>query len=377
MYASFDEVPSFKGASTHILSGLRSIVRQKTVHLVTLGSVAIRPNAGLHHHPLHIREQNVLKRGLAFREQVRSLARRLKPDLVHFRSPWEGIALLDVGRPSIYEVNGLPSVELPYYYRTAPTHVIELLRKWEQQCLERASVIICPSAKIASYLEKSFTIPSATPVHVLPNAYDPVPHSFLRPEISSSDRPIRLVYLGTLSPWQGISWSLKAIAVVAGMCTLDVYAPQSKHVSRKFLRRIKRLELNGLVTVHEPMHRRAMLDILPKYDFGFAPFIKTVRNVEQGCFPLKLLEYLSHGIPLLTSNLAICRQLATDNKNALLFHPNSTQSLVAALRSVDANRNLLAALRKQAIASLKTHWTWEDYGARLEQIYSTAGKNRF
>lgn len=370
LFLSFDEVPSFKGASAHILSGLRLAKQRHEVHLVTLGDTPLRLASGLRHHTVPIRESNLLARAMRFREAVSKRIRSIRPDVMHFRSPWEGLPAVRSGIPAIFEVNGLPSVELPYHYRGISAHVLETIQQWERECLQRAAAIICPSPRIRDFL-LSIDPSAERRCHVLANGYDRVPSDFLKPAIpgGGSSRPLALVYLGTLSSWQGIHWALKAFAGLDERYTLDLFVSTQKRSSRQLLRRISRLGLGQTVKLRSPLSRPELLRVLPTYDFGFAPFLKTRRNVEQGCCPLKLLDYLAHGLPVLGSDLAVVRQFVTHGENGLLFPPNSIRLLRATLEELPAIADCIARLRVRAAESLAQHPTWEHYGEALDALY--------
>ncbi|WP_156303028.1 glycosyltransferase family 4 protein [Methylogaea oryzae] len=175
VYASFDEVPSFKAASTHILANCREVMGRHDLTLLTLGDTPLPPQAGLRHITAALREKNYLRRGLAFREFVRYRLRHIRPALFHFRTPWEGLLAGQTGLPSVYEVNGLPSVELPYLYRDAGPQVLEVLRQWEQRCLDHASAIVCPSERIRTCLLSRYRVRDPGRINVIPNGYDVAP----------------------------------------------------------------------------------------------------------------------------------------------------------------------------------------------------------
>jgi glycosyltransferase involved in cell wall biosynthesis len=198
-YASFDEVPSFKAASTHILANCRLAMRQHDLLLLSLGEVALPPVAGFSHAPAAIRERNYLRRGEAFRSYVHRHLLASRPDVFHFRTPWEGLLASRLKLANVYEVNGLPSIELPYHYRNASPQVLAVLRSWEQACLEQADAIVCPSGRIKHCLLNRYAIPDPTRITVIPNGYDPVDWH----PAQAVTLPLKAVYLGTLSAWQG------------------------------------------------------------------------------------------------------------------------------------------------------------------------------
>ena len=377
-YASFDEVPSLKGASHHILSGLRRCTAARKVNLISLGASPLEYE-NLRHFPQAISEPNTLKRGLAFRTRVRQLLRRNPSDLIHFRSPWEGLAALEAGVPTVYEVNGLPSVELPYHYEKISEAGLKLFRSWELVCLQQAGKIICPSEHIREFIGR--LVPGRE-VEVLRNAYDPVDEQFLRAEPvrerrteSGTECGIALVYIGTLSEWQGVYRLLTVIqSANAGLASgqkiqLDIFAPHFKQSWRRMSRRIERLGLGGCVRLLPALNRRELAETLPRYHAGIAPFERSPRNTEQGCFPLKILDYLAHGLPVLASDLPITRQLLTPEVNAMLYDAGNLQALQRLIEQVAQAPEGLLPLRNRAVQSLNSQWTWDEYGARLLRLY--------
>ncbi|MEP6896715.1 MAG: hypothetical protein ABI986_14010, partial [Chloroflexota bacterium] len=125
LYTAFDIVPSPKGASTHILHNLRGLVNsQLDVHLIT-------PNDGLlpvedeieGAHITRISQdltQNFLARAVHFGQAVtQHLALHHDYDVIQYRNIWDGIHIAQnkkrFGYKTLFEVNGLPSIELKYH----------------------------------------------------------------------------------------------------------------------------------------------------------------------------------------------------------------------------------------------------------------------
>ena len=369
LYATFDEIPSFKGASTHVLCGLRQAIQLHDVSLVSLGSVALPRLHRLTHYPIALREKNLLRRGLQFRDHVQTLINRLNPDLIHFRSPWEGMPAVGAGVPTIYEANAFSSVELRYVNRRTSDEVLATFRAWERDCLVAATKVIAPTARIAQFSEEQFCLPIGDKFELFPNAFD-YPHlapaSILPRE---SDPRLRLVYLGTLSPWQGVFWVLRALRELRDCCTLTIFAPYSKQYFRFAERLIARYGLEGTVQLKRAQSRFELSRQLPTFDAAIAPLLKTTRNVEQGCFPVKLLDYLAHGLPVLGADLFVVRQVISPGENGLLYAANSLLRFRELVRDVACNRSILASLRATIPQTVCRFWNWDQYAAQLLLLY--------
>jgi len=366
LYAAFDEVPSFKGASTHILSGLRYAAESHQVTLVTLGSYCIPARKGLNHRPVLIQEKNYLRRALLFREHIERVISKNSFDLMHFRGPFEGVPIVSLGCPSVYEVNAFPSIELPYHYSNLTEQVLERIREYERFCLKNASRIICPSIRIKECILEHAPLIGADKIEVLPNGYDPVEINLNI--VSQDESVIRGVYLGTLSPWQGVHWALKAFRDIGPKFTLDIFSPYQKIHWRRLERRIARYGLQQQVRLFPAVNQLELSQILPQYDFAIAPLLKTERNTEQGCCPLKILEYLRHGLPTVAPDLFVVKELIQDENYPFYFHPNSILSLKTALLSLSEHK-FDAPLRASMQRLLSNHPTWDAYSRSLTRLY--------
>jgi glycosyltransferase involved in cell wall biosynthesis len=377
VYASFDEVPSFKAASTHILALCRKALNRHRLVLLTLGETALPEHAGFRHVPAAIRERNYLRRGLAFREFVRGWLARERPEVFHFRTPWEGLPAGELGLANVYEVNGLPSIELPYLYRNAGERVLSVLKDWEQTCLERADAIVCPAERIRECLLRRYRIPDPDRIQVIPNGYDPSPFSS-RAETSGRDpaeAPLRAVYLGTLHPWQGILWALRAFVHLEDRYTLDLYGVGARNWLSYARKRIARYGLEDRVRLHPPVDRTRLSEVLAGYHVGLAPLLKTGRNAEQGCCPVKIMDYLAHGLVTVAPDLAVVRPLVEHGGNGFLYEPNCLNGFVAALSELHERRAEWPELRGQVLASLDRFPTWDECSRRMLEIYARIARS--
>lgn len=367
VYASFDEVPSFKAASTHILANCREVMGRHDLTLLTLGDTALPEHGGFKHLTANFREKNYLRRGLAFRESVRRHLQRIRPSVFHFRTPWEGLLAGGMGLAGVYEVNGLPSIELPYLYRDAGPKVLDLLRQWEQVCLDHAEAIVCPSERIRECLLRRYRVRDPGRIAVIPNGYDPVAPT----PAPGTDGPLRAVYLGTLHPWQGVLWALRAFAPLRGLWELDIYGVGQRTWLRWAEKRIARYGLDGQVRLHPPVERGRLEQMLGNHHAGLAPLLKTERNAEQGCCPVKIMDYLAHGLVTVAPDLAVVRAMIVHEHNGLLYAPNSLQGFTDAMLGLHRRRAELPAMRRDVLASLDGFPTWNECSRRLLAIYES------
>lgn len=119
-YISFDTVPAPKGAATHIQAFAQSLAGAfGGIELVTVRDGAeVGPSTerwpGVCHTELPALGATLIDRALCFRRFLASWLRSRRFDAIQFRSIFEGLPLVELSGRSrlIFEVNGLPSIEL-------------------------------------------------------------------------------------------------------------------------------------------------------------------------------------------------------------------------------------------------------------------------
>ena len=155
LYTAFDIVPSPKGASTHILHNIRGLVNsQYEVHLLTPndGVLPVEDSvegARVTRIPQDL-SQNFLERAVHFGKAVLAhLTLHPDYDVVHYRNIWDGLAVAQskkrFGYKTLFEVNGLPSIELKYHYPGIDSGLLSKIKEQEIATLHLSDAIICPS----------------------------------------------------------------------------------------------------------------------------------------------------------------------------------------------------------------------------------------
>jgi len=219
LYTAFDVVPSPKGASTHITYFVKGLVEAGyDVQMITAGDPSLPAEDtyhGAHLNRVISQETNFLRRAMSFSKAVTGhLAAGHGYTVAHFRSIWSGYPLVQAREPhgyrTLFEVNGLPSIELKYHYpalRGAP--VLNQVRRQEVTTLHLADHIICPSRVTKEYIT-SLGIPPER-VTVIPNGVDT---ALFSPHPAPPDEVPLLLYIGTLAGWQGLDTLLEAMPLV-------------------------------------------------------------------------------------------------------------------------------------------------------------------
>ncbi len=324
------------------------------------------------HHPHRGPEPDFLARAENFARFVASHAAVPGPDqlrIAQFRDPWSGIPLihsLPRSCPLVYEVNGLPSIELPTRYPRLPDAVRRTLASLERRCLDRAAAVLTPSATTAGHLSGHYDVPPEK-ITVVPNGAD-IPS----PQPPPADAPgSYLIYFGALQPWQGLPTLLRAFAQLPDLMSLRlVVAASGSYRPHKRLRALAaQLRIADRVLWIGPLEKTALSAWLQNAILSVAPLSASPRNLTQGCCPLKIIESMAAGTPVVASDLPVTRELVYHNLTALLVPPDRPAELALHIRHLVDRPALRQRLAEAARLRVSRQLTWDATRRRLAAFY--------
>lgn len=378
LYTAFDIVPSPKGASTHITHFVRGLVGAGyRVHLITQGD-GILPGEDEYEGATMSRvppigDANFLQQSIAFGDAVMRHVVTNRYAAVHYRSIWSGLQLAQskrqCGYKTLFEVNGLPSVELKYHYPgLRESDLLEKIREQELAALALSDVIVCPSAVTRAYLaslgvprEKIFVIHNG----VSAKDFSPTP---LPPDDGHTPT---ILYIGTFADWQGLEILIAAMPKLIAQREVNLrIVGRGRGRQRKILaKQIRKLGLDAHITVEPAVPHHQVPALIASSDVCVAPLALNDRNVTQGCCPIKVIECMAAGRPLVAANLPVVRELAREDIDALFFAPNDADDLARKLLTVLNDRALAERLSISASRRAYTELTWHQAQKKLLNVY--------
>jgi len=302
LYTAFDIVPSPKGASTHILHNIRGLVNGKfDVHLLTpndglLPSEDVVEGTSVTRIPQDL-SLGFLERAAHFGKAVfNHLSLHHDYDVVHFRNIWDGLAITQnkkrFGYKALFEVNGLPSIELKYHYPGLEQGLVAKIKEQEIATLHLSDAIICPSNVTRDYIA-SLGLDRKL-VTVIPNGVSPSDFS-PSPLPNREGRTPVILYIGTLADWQGLEIVVKALPGILEQKNVRLkIVGRGRSRQRKALsKQIRKAGLEGSVSVQPPVSHHEVSGLIAEADICVAPLGLNDRNVTQGACPIKVLEYMA------------------------------------------------------------------------------------
>jgi glycosyltransferase involved in cell wall biosynthesis len=390
-YICFDVVPSAKGAAIHIAAFAKTLTALGHLHLVTVSpnterlvSDQLFPNVQSIAFPAL--GKTLIDRILYFRQQLTQWLYQQSFDAIQFRSIYEGFPIAlrksQICRSLIFEVNGLPSIELKYRYPQVidDRELMQKLLAQEQICLDAADRVITPSATTANYLSQQRSVPSEK-IRVIPNGVDlttfnSVPLNSVSPQQDHfGPTAFRLLYFGTLAAWQGVAIALEAIALYqrdapAKLTILGTARPGQVETLQK---QAHRLGISDQVQILPPVSQAELVQFMHQADAIAAPLTANDRNLLQGCCPLKVLEGMASGTPVITSDLPVVYELGEHGTHFLAVKPGSAKAIKDAMVQLSLAPEMGKQIAIAARRRIEQFYSWEKAGAALLEVYGEMG----
>ncbi|MBE9199677.1 MULTISPECIES: glycosyltransferase family 4 protein [unclassified Nodularia (in: cyanobacteria)] len=393
-YISFDVVPAPKGASIHIAAFSQALAAAfGNIQLVTVSPTAeqidndqIFPQ--VMQTMLPAVGGNLISRVLYFQTSLRGWLQGRQFTAIHIRSIYEGFVIAlnkqQYCEQLVFEVNGLPSIELKYRYPGVidDRELLHKLHTQEQICLTAADLIITPSSTTSEYLQSRNVSPHK--IRVIPNGVDLDVFTYnhhcelnILP-VMNQDSCLQMIYFGTLSPWQGVNLAIEALELVNKdiPACLTVIGQAREDQIKKLKQLALKLGVENKLTILEPTSQTQLVQHIHASDIILAPLMPSDRNLVQGCCPLKILEGMATGIPVIASDLPVVGELGEDKVHFLLVKPGSAKAIKDAVLQLHHDPKLATQLAQNARQRIEEKYTWKFAGAALTAAYAQLGIKR-
>ena len=346
VYIAFEAFPRPKGASSHILSMIMAMAEKNSpVLLLCLGfgdmpawqqegDIIIKRFKGYH--------PNMLKRSEGFSAFVYDALQSLDSEisLCVFRDPWGGAAAISSGvcGNTVFEVNALPTWELDYTYPGFSENYVlkEKIEDMEHYCLANSRKITTVSSITARALVGKGVSPDK--ISIIPNS---APDFFYRPEEEEAVPDFLktgrwIGYFGSLHSWQGVEEGVRAFSLICSDhadVNLVIVTGGRKEAKKNLRKLVRKLDIEDRVLIHPPLVPEKLAVIVRRLVFTIAPLKDTPRNTNQGCCPVKIIESMAAGVPVIASDLTCVRSIISHDENGILIKTGDRRAFALAMQA--------------------------------------------
>ncbi|RRD25648.1 glycosyltransferase family 4 protein [Actinomyces bowdenii] len=382
-------IPVFgtKGASVHVqevIREMRDLGHEVVLYTARLGDHRPDDLADLAVEHIPVRAPDPAQRE---RAQVRAARRAVElvvkqgADLVYERYSLFSAALSgiveELGIPGILEVNS-PLIEEQREHRSLADEPLawQVLRA---QASSAASVV-CVSDPVAHWVRSAVgdqaprggresspdgSAPSSAldHVHTVPNGVS-VRRILPQPEAADGPDGVVVTFVGTLKPWHGVADLLEAASASRGGWSLRILGdgPQMGAL------RARAQELGVAVDFRGAIPPQDMPAHLAGSAIGVAPYPDLGGEEQQYFSPLKVLEYLAAGLPVVASAVGQVPLLLEGV--GVLVPPSDPVSLARELDALAADPQRRAELGRRGRIRAEERHSWR---SAVSTILATAG----
>lgn len=371
LYAAFDLYPSAKGAATHIYQMAGTLFKLSGGGVLhCLGHEGLprhQDEDGVRIHRFISRIPNYLARAQAYSQHLHALLEDYPEiEFCHFRDIWSGLPILGKKRyKTLFEVNGLPSIELPYRYPDISHHTLDKIAQLELHCLKESDHLLTPSFTTKKYIcnlgiseEKITVIPNGAEIPVLTEQESPLSSPYI-------------IYFGALQSWQGVDVLLKGFAGLKDFTDLKLVICSSsrKRFIKAYRKLAEKMEIGERVLWNYQLSKDDLNRWINHALFSVAPLKETARNVQQGCSPLKVFESLACQTAVVASDLPPVREILDADVHGKLVRPDRPAVLSRAMRFLLENEDERQRLAKNGFERVMEKYLWATQKEDLVRLY--------
>jgi glycosyltransferase involved in cell wall biosynthesis len=179
------------------------------------------------------------------------------------------------------------------------------------------------------------------------------------------------MYFGTLADWQGIAILIQAMPHVLASHAAQLHIlGRGRRRQRKLLdKSIRKMGLDSHISLLPAVPHHQVATLLETADVCVAPLALNDRNLVQGCCPMKVIEYMAAGRPVVAANLPVVRELLREDVHGLLFTAGDPHDLARQIVRLLGNHPLAARLASHAARHAHQHLTWRRAHNELVALY--------
>jgi glycosyltransferase involved in cell wall biosynthesis len=177
-------------------------------------------------------------------------------------------------------------------------------------------------------------------------------------------------YFGHLYSGRGIE-IIEAMAIARPACLFLVVGGNDSDVIARRINAPKNLKFMGHVSHQLAQKLQGTVDVL------LMPYQRSVsigirgHDTARWMSPMKMFEYLAAGVPIISSDLPVLREILINEKNCMLVSPADVSSWINALDRIINNTEFAEYISSNAHFQYQREHTWN---SRAEKII-TAGRN--
>jgi glycosyltransferase involved in cell wall biosynthesis len=165
-------------------------------------------------------------------------------------------------------------------------------------------------------------------------------------------------YFGHLFAGRGIE-IIEKVANAMPDCLFLVYGGNDEHILfHRDKVRLKNLRFMGYITHRQSQHTMKLVDILlMPYQYKVSIGVD-LHDTARWMSPMKMFEYMASGVPFISSNLPVLREVLTNEVNCLLVEPDNKDAWINGILRLMNEPKFAKKIAFQAHVDYQKYYTW-------------------
>jgi len=302
-----------------------------------------------------------LKRMTSVARSVFGKALQLDGDLYHLHDPElmpVGVKLMRRGKKVIFDAHE----DLPKQLRSKP-YLSGLSRKILPQAASAYESWAC--SRVSAVIGAT---PAITKKFSAINQVSETINNFpLLGELSGSDRHEsrlrQVTYVGGMSRIRGIEYLVAAM----GFTTDVMLNLIGEFGDAAFEREVKQKHAFSRINQLGFLGRSEVRDVLARSRAGVVTFLASPNHIDAQ--PNKMFEYMSAGVPIITSNFPLWREIVKGNKCGICVEPTDAAAIGAAIQYLVDNPNEAREMGQRGRRAVVEKYNWSNEEMKLLALY--------
>jgi len=355
---------------------IEGIKHYRTHYLNTIGGITRVRLSKLQFAERQVKRYQIYRR---FRQAIIDVCREEKPLLIHAYSSYlcgypAYLASRVTNIPMIYEVRSLWEYSAIAKQKTPEnSNKIKFIKFMEARTVKKADKVITLGEGLKTELVRRGA--DIAKIDIVPNGVDVSAFSPLPPDQVLIEK-YRLMdqtvvgYIGSMTKYEGLDLLIEAMRQIKIECpNVKVLLVGDGAEKTRLEKKVEELGLSSDVMFAGQVAHDMVLKYYSIIDVFVYPRIDTL--VTQLVTPLKSLEAMCLGKPIIASNVGGLKEITQDNKTGVLFNAGDTQDLVRKCISLMREDDKRRTLGEQAREWVINHRDWPKIIASHQQIYES------
>ena len=266
--------------------------------------------------------------------------------------------------------------------RTISPYLARWARWSQEKCLKQAESIVCITDVYREHFVQNWSVPAAK-IHTIPNSVDL--------ELFSNPEPARLakwqrrlyrpdstivIYVGGFYQRHGLDSLIESFSyVLKKMPAARLLLVGDGRESKEIMDLVDQLNMKESVICTGRVEQVEIPALLAVADVGVSPspsFAKEKWVKELPTSPLKILEYMAAGLPVVVTSSGDVTKMVVDGENGLAVPPGDNKGFAQCILSILQDETLGSRLANSGLETVRNEYSFERIGEDLRSILQNA-----